>query len=342
MIFKEVDSTLTLYENLKKATICNIKNFSKNNNFFKSRKIYGKCNYKSELIFTTYFNSKPDPQHIRSPTPSNSIDYIKPWYKSVNKLKLNGVVFHDGLSNEFIETYSTTHVRFVKCELGDFSLNDERFFIYLQYIIEFCPNAKHIFLTDGNDVVITKNPFVFVKNFKDNKLFVGRNNGNYLRQSNYNRLEMIPRFENDFGKKLERKFYNQTIYNAGILGGSKSAVIYQLSLMCYYFKLCNSSNNNNMIIMNYVIYHYWFPKCKRKKMPTTLGEIISINHYTLALRIYYNKYLNWFFRFFYNRNLNHDNKNDFEANTSNIVTSFPLCSSFKKYELNSSAYFIHK
>ena len=64
------------------------------------------------LIVTTYFSNDNGNYKGRSVL-NNNIDYISPWYNSILKLKLNGVIFHDGLSNDFINTYTTDKIKFL-------------------------------------------------------------------------------------------------------------------------------------------------------------------------------------------------------------------------------------
>jgi len=290
-----------------------------------------------QLLLTTYFSSKKDPQK-KINAPSVDITYIKPWYDSVNKLELNGYILHDHLPGWFIDRYSTRHTKFISCKLGNYSLNDERFFLYLNLLLNYCPNVKRVFMTDGNDVFITKDPFPLVDLYLDNKLFVGRNNGNLLRQSYINREVRIPIFEKDYGEKLSRSFYNQPIYNAGILGGNIQVVIPFLKELTSILGACDTNNNNNMVAFNYAIHTKWyFRKHKRG-----LADYVPIRWYGLLERIFFNRITMNLTRLFYNRQKDHDNKNDFIGNNKHIVTSYPLCSAFKQYEEDSDAYFIHK
>ena len=55
---------------------------------------------------TTYFCKKKDPQRNKYASCSN-ISYIKPWYYSLKRLNLNGIVFYDNIDKEFIKKYQT-------------------------------------------------------------------------------------------------------------------------------------------------------------------------------------------------------------------------------------------
>ena len=85
-----------------------------------------------DIIFTTYFTSQKNPQPNEygeyTNVPKNDINYIFPWYMSVQFLKLNAVVIHDELSQEFIERFENSNLQFVRYQPKKYSLNDERFY----------------------------------------------------------------------------------------------------------------------------------------------------------------------------------------------------------------------
>jgi len=339
MIFKEVESAKDIFVNLKTLDQIDINKLEFLNELFIERTVAGKVNHSKKLLFTSYFSSKKSPQDTTSDAPKDSITYIEPWYDSVNKLQLKGIVFHDGLSDTFVKKYSTQCVTFVRCTLGSYSLNDERFILYLKYIKEYCLDLQYVYLTDANDVIITQNPFHILEKSNDPKLFVGRNNGHLLRQSRVNWSKRIPIFARESKVNLDRKFYNQTIYNAGIIGGSISSIKYLLLNMCYYFRLCNSHSNNNMVILNYTIYKFWFPNCRQQS--TKIKEHIPMFAYRIFDLIFNNRFTSDMSNSLF-RPADHDNKNDILANTDYIVTSYPFCSKFKRFESESKALFIHK
>lgn len=202
------------------------------------------------VIMTTYFCNKNDPQRPKR-APCNDFQYIKPWYNSIKKLGLNGVVFHDGMSDDFIKKYQTEKIKFVYVDSNsyEYSLNDLRYFVYLDYIKK-NKNIKNIFMTDGNDVTVVKNPFN-----KFNKLCVGNepvkiSNSSWMKKK-------IKRFNHSNTKKFTFNESNQ-IYNAGILGGRRDYVVKFLENMVSIFKNFDEDQkreNLNMIVFNYVVYN---------------------------------------------------------------------------------------
>ena len=86
------------------------------------------------MVVTTYFCSKSNPQTSLPPVKKDDYPYISLWYDSMNE-KLDGIIFYDNLSDDFIKTYENNFIKFVRVNpaaiLG--SLNDERFKIYLKF-----------------------------------------------------------------------------------------------------------------------------------------------------------------------------------------------------------------
>jgi hypothetical protein len=202
------------------------------------------------VIMTTYFCNKKDPQRPQK-APCNDLLYIKPWYYSVKRLGLNGVVFHDGMSDNFIKKYETDKIKFVYVDSNSYvySLNDLRYFVYYDYILK-NKNIKNVFMTDGNDVSIVKSPFN-----KFNKLCVG-NEPMKISKSNWMRKK-IKRFNHNNSKQFTYNNSSQ-IYNAGILGGKRDEILKFLNNMIDVFENFDEAQkheNLNMIVFNYVVYN---------------------------------------------------------------------------------------
>lgn len=224
--------------------------------FINNKESFENNNFKN-VIMTTYFCKKKDPQR-NTYAPCNDIKYIKPWYYSIKKLGLNGIIFHDGMSKEFINKYQTDKIKFVYVNSNkyDYSLNDLRFFVYYDYILN-NNNIENVFMTDGNDVTVVQNPF------KDcNTIMVGHDaNGNgtqtYLNFKNNTIKKWLNHFNNNNWKYKIDYIKNKKCYNAGILGGNRQDIIKFLKNMVIIFKQMNSSQKTkdlNIIVFNYVIY----------------------------------------------------------------------------------------
>lgn len=229
-----------------------------------------KNNFK-DVIVTTYFSSDIGNYKGRT-VPNNDFKYISPWYNSVLNLNLNGVIFHDGLSNEFIQKYTTNNIIFIYNDPEEFlySKNDQRFLIYYNFL-KYHKNIRNIFMTDGNDVIVKNNPFNYIinNNKKHNKdfFYVGSEFRRKLKDNNFTKFNFsrINKYIKNPNKQFKIKTFDKNkdniLYNAGILGGSRNNMLYFLRLMkekfirtFRYMSKELHDRNINMIVFNYVIY----------------------------------------------------------------------------------------
>lgn len=256
-----------------------------------------------EVILTCYFTKKADPQLgiIRN---TADIKYIAPWYESVVKLRLKGVVVHDGLEEAFIEKYQNEFVQFRKYVAGNYSIFEERWVAYYLFLSK-ATSIKRAFFTDANDVYITANPFSFAT--AENILYVGRDNANRVRHTGW-LLQELETFEKDSGYKSPQSFLYQPVYNAGVVGGSRAVLLFFISKMIGLLLKTQTNYHKDMTLVNLVIHDYFSP---------TLTY--SANEAKLT-----------------------DPENDLVACAPHLFSGFPLNSGFKKFEFESKAIFIHK
>lgn len=303
-----------------------------NKNLFESRREIENLiiNFK-DVICTTYFTTKIDPQRQKK-IKKNSIEYIAPWYNSIKALGLNGIVFYDNLSKEFLDKYQTEQIKFVKCTLGNYSLNDERFILYYMFFLKH--KVNNILFTDGNDVIINKSPFQFFESKKESTIFVGRGRHNKLLHSNWNMLS-VKKLLDGLNTNVPNNFYDMAIYNAGIVGGNYSTVMYFLRQICSVFFKIDNDKNNNMAAMHYVLYYYYFPNCRQQPY----SWFYNLMSKDLKLKVK-RKIKEWKLDFLHKENINY--KNDKTGSSKHIYSGFPLNSKFKFFETNSEAFLIHK
>lgn len=258
--------------------------------------------YLDSAIFTCYFINKVDPQHnvIRS-TPD--INYIMPWYSSILTLKVKGIIFHDGLDQDFILLHQNEYVQFRKCLLGKYSIFEERWIILYMFLKETC--IKSAFYTDIQDVYIKANPFKLISD--EDKLFVGRDNHNKIYLSTW-MLDELNCFKKDSGLVISPLFKFQPVFNAGVVGGKRRILLFCLSHMLNLIFKTNTSFHKDMTLINLVIFKYF---------PTRLYFALNEKKYTVP-------------------------SNDKHSNNRWVNTGFPLNSEYKKHEYDSSAFFIHK
>ncbi|TXF90969.1 hypothetical protein FUA23_03980 [Neolewinella aurantiaca] len=283
---------------------------------------------RSEVVMTTYFTGKRDPQR-NTFVAADAYAYIQPLYDSVRDLGLGCIIFHDGLRESFIEQYTTETIKFVKAELGTLSLNDDRYLLYYEYILRFGQGFSRIILSDVSDVIFRADPFPLIKGHPE-LLFTGRSHIGVVKH-NYVNYQRIRRFEEDANLKIPSNFYNMRIFNAGTIGGSKEVVVCLLHQMISFFLRYNTDRNHNMTIFNYCIYLYWLESVHLPEL-----KMIGPRHALLKAIVLLEDKLN--------RDLLPDKFlcDNVTYQTPALFAGFPFTSAFKKYEVNSNAYLIHK
>jgi hypothetical protein len=256
-----------------------------------------------EVIVTCYFTLKPDPQtgFFRN---AADFKYIQPWYDSLLKIGTSGIILHDGLEQEFIKHYQNKQIQFRYCEMGNYSIFEERWILYY-ILLEQLPNLEKAFFTDSNDVYITKNPFYIVNN--DKALYVGRDNANRIKDSGWLKEE-CDKFIEESNHPLLNTYTYQWAYNAGIVGGTRLLLLFLTFEMSNFIFKSDSTYHKDMTLLNIVIHENFYPKLSS---------------------------LNWSQKIV-------DTNNDSYALHQNLITGFPFNSGFKMLELNSKALFIHK
>jgi hypothetical protein len=256
-----------------------------------------------KVIVTCYFTLKPDPQtgSIRS---AADFKYIQPWYDSLIKIGANGIILHDGLEAEFIARYQTSTIQFRYCEMGNYSIFEERWLLYHLFLQQL-PQLEKVFFTDSNDVYITKNPFAFITN--ETALYVGRDNANRIKDSGWLKEECT-KFLEESNYQLAKSYEYQWVYNAGVTGGSYQIMLFLTREMARLILMATSNFHKDMTLLNIVIHTHFYP-------------ILSANNWEQKLV-----------------NVN----NDPLASHDNLKTGFPFNSGFKDLDLTSTAFFIHK
>lgn len=203
----------------------------------------------SEIILTTYFTGKKDPQRKKQ-WGLDDYSIFKKWAESIKSHKINGIIFHDNLSNNFIYKHENDNIKFKRCDKNYiWSTNDFRFFVYRDYV-NTNTDLQKIFMTDISDVVIKQNPF---SNIKSDKIYAGYDNMGMIRWSKIKGFGLVPEYSS-FWKTLE----NKKVINAGVVGGYREIVLSFLNKMKEQFEKINRpKENNNMAVFNYVMHKYF-------------------------------------------------------------------------------------
>lgn len=253
-------------------------------------------------LFTCYFINKENPQTKEIQGKAN-FEYIRNWYESVKKLNINAIIIHDGIDQDFIDTYETDKIQFRRFYAGEHPLIDERWITFYMFLMK--TSIEKAFFTDIGDVILTKSPFELISS--KNQLLIGRDNANKIRLSGWI-LKEIEKFCEETGEKLPRSFYFQALYNVGIVGGNRKVCLFVLSKVIEYILKSDPKTYKEMTIFNVVIHYYFFPKLSYYPMENVICNPI----------------------------------NDKDSSHEHLVSGYPLNSLFKGYEYDSDAYFIHK
>ena len=267
------------------------------------REIEAKAINQSELIVTCYFTKLVDPQHDmirREP----EYKYIKPWYDTVKKLGLNGVIVHDGLTPDFIAEYETDRIQFLQFSPGEFSIFEERWIAYY-LLLKNNPNIQHAFFTDSNDVEVNFNPFE--RHNSDSVIYAGRDQSNRVGDSMWVIDEMND-FIKESGYQVSDLIRYQNLFNAGLVGGKREYLLAIISKLVSLALLGKTNSHKDMSLLNIAIFEVLRPKLNTA--------------------------------YFQDRITNPEN--DFGSSLNNVVSGFPLNSPFKAFEKNSKATFSHK
>ena len=210
-----------------------------------------------DYIFTSYFTSKHDPQRSVT-TEKNDFKYIGHWYSSIKAHNMKAVVFHDGLSAEFMQRIKQDYadIEFAYWDLAGRTTNDARFLAYLSYLDQH-PEIERIQCTDISDVVFQQNPF-HLMTLLGRHLYIGQD------------LEGVEHFQdNGWIQKVTEScgvhsfpdFYRvkqyQYLYNAGMIGGDRSIMMNLLHKLKDAFDNTPPVHNCNMAVVNYVVHKYF-------------------------------------------------------------------------------------
>ena len=177
------------------------------------------------IILTSYFSKKkhpnaPNDSHVVGRTAdgtvsSNQISYIKPWYDSVKKLSLHGVVFHDDLTDDFVEEYSTDLISFEKVGDFEYSNNDFRFFCFSKYL-EFASSFDYVFHADASDVTIVKDPSTLIKDHPDITYFACKDS---IKLNQFNYMWAHDKYNFEDRVKFLLNYNTWDLINMGVIGG---------------------------------------------------------------------------------------------------------------------------
>jgi hypothetical protein len=218
---------------------------------------------KQRIVVTSYFRDRGDPMYAYVQSPE-SHSYMAPWYDSMSQHHTHaddshfprGIIFCAGLSNAFIHQYETQDIIFVRCQLGDYSTNDERFFVY-EEMLRRGVRPVGVIATDIRDIVINRNPFRYMEQFPSYFVFVGEDIGAYI--GDHHTLggkswKLMEECHMDETFRLPKAFRHMEVCNAGCVGGSYRSFYRFVHEMVSLISQLRPDANFNMLALNYTLY----------------------------------------------------------------------------------------
>ena len=135
------------------------------------------------------------------------------------------------------------------------STNDARFFAYLSFLLSH-PDIQQAVLTDISDVRFERDPFELMQVLGD-WLYVGTD------IDIFPSLQSMPwlhhRLRSCFDGSLFRSLLQlDTVYNAGVMGGSRHKLLAALALVTSYLDSAPHHLNCNMAAMNVAVHKHLF------------------------------------------------------------------------------------
>lgn len=206
-------------------------------------------------IVSTYLTSAVDAQRGETKT-SNDESYIQKWYDSLVHLNLNGVLLHDGLSQEFQSKFPRITFKQVDPVPQGMQLYDYRWLLYYEFVLN--NPCEAVFFTDVSDVKVVRDPFY---EFEEGELYCGDETEKFSECVWIRNALGNPAFANLSGFD-ELLSSDNVVLNCGIFGGSYAPVIQFLEYivrLIEYLRFRPQDKTVDMPLFNYVAYRYFYP-----------------------------------------------------------------------------------
>lgn len=179
----------------------------------------------------------------------------------MERLGLDGIIFHDGLSDTFIQRHQTIKLRFIAVPPAvDLSNNDYRFFVYRDWLP--LNPVDSVFCVDLFDVRVNRNPHELLDD--SHHLWVGIERDWTIDQRTPDGQWMVNKLRTCYGN-VPRKLHGKPILTAGHWGGFYRHVLRFLVRLTSEIDCINPGPklNCNMAAFNRVMYrdmgarHLW-------------------------------------------------------------------------------------
>jgi hypothetical protein len=198
----------------------------------------------SGTVLAIMLTSKPDPQRGEKIS-TDYANYLRPWWTTVNRVGLAGVVLHDGLPKDFTDSATTKYVRFKRMEPGEWPILHDRHRLFRDYLNS--SDDEYVFITDISDVAFKRDPFTLVRADRgQHRLFIGSEQ-KLIGECRCLRKEVA----DQFGCLLHAE---RQVVNPGIVGGLKHEVIHFLERVIDCIAEQKRLLNSDMSIINKVVH----------------------------------------------------------------------------------------
>ena len=210
-----------------------------------------------QQIFACLFTGVFDVNRTET-LPNNEFSLIEKWAKSIEALNLHGVIFHNSFSAETVTKYSSQFLRIEEVTYNPtYNLSVYRYFVYLNYLLNYDHKIELLFITDSTDVEVLNNPFE-QQLFKANptSLFCGDEpitlQNEWMMKHSTHFRNQIPEFA-----EYEQKFADSSLLNCGIIGGNITIMTSLLKELVDFHTAYNQHNKSDytgdMGAFNYIV-----------------------------------------------------------------------------------------
>jgi hypothetical protein len=180
----------------------------------------------------------------RSTTLQNdNFELVRDWAASVAAAKANGLLFHNGFSEETCQAYESEHLTFVKITNNpQFNPNVYRYLVYLDFLEKQANPPANIFVTDVSDVTLVNNPFtdpLFIAS--TNTLFCGDEPTVLANEWMLAHASSLRSQIKDYAD-YEARFAAEILLNCGIIGGAYPLFLAFLQELSAIHRRYNSEN----------------------------------------------------------------------------------------------------
>jgi len=201
-------------------------------------------------VIAVMMTSKPDPQRGEKIS-SDYLEYMNPWWATVDRVGLSGMVLHDGLPAECVKAATTDRIRFTMSQPSDLPILHDRHRLVRDYLQEI--DDRHVFVTDISDVAFKRDPFQLVEqDQQQHRLFIGSEP-----KSIGDCRCLSKEITDQFGSLL---YADRQVVNPGILGGERTEVITLLNhILDCIEEYKNRLLSSDMSIINKVVHDKYRP-----------------------------------------------------------------------------------